>query len=34
MVFPESGQVVVVRAGAGATVAQAAAPALTTARRD
>jgi hypothetical protein len=34
MVFPEAGQVVVVRAGAGAPVAQAASPALTTARRD
>ena len=34
MVFPEAGQVVVVRASAGAPVAQAAPPALTTARRD
>ena len=34
MVFPEAGQVVVVRAGAGAPVAQAASLALTTARRD
>jgi cell division protein FtsL len=34
MVFPEAGQVVVVRVGAGAPVAQAAALVLTTARRD
>ena len=34
MVFPEAGQVVVVRASAGAPVAQAASPALTAARRD
>ena len=34
MVFPEPEQVVVVHAGAGATVAQASAVALTTARRD
>jgi len=34
MVFPEAGQVVVVRASAGTPVAQAAAPVLTTARRD
>jgi len=34
MVFPEAGQVVVVRASAGAPVALAASPALTTARRD
>jgi cell division protein FtsL len=34
MVFPEAGQVVVVRETAGAPVAQAAAPTLTAARRD
>ena len=34
MIFPEAGQVVVVRASAGAPVALAASPALTTARRD
>ena len=34
MVFPEAGQVVVVRASAGLSVAQAASPALTNARRD
>ena len=34
MVFPETGQVVVVRTGAGAPVAQASSLALTTARRD
>jgi len=34
MVLPEAGQVVVVRASAGAPVALAASPALTTARRD
>jgi len=34
MVFPEAGQVVVVRASVGAPVALAASPALTAARRD
>jgi hypothetical protein len=34
MVFPEAGQVVVVRASAGAPVAESASPALTAARRD
>lgn len=34
MVFPEAGQVIVVREGAGAPVAQAAAPPITTARRE
>ena len=34
MVFPDAGQVVVVRASAGLPVAQAAPPVLTTARRD
>lgn len=34
MVFPEPGQVVVVRAGAGAPVVQSAAPLLTTAQRN
>ena len=34
MVFPEAGQVVVVRASAGAPVALSVSPALTTARRD